>query len=271
MTENDLMLTSILDCRRVDLALNKGYLTSSQKLKCDLMKARRAEGEPLQYILGQCDFMGTALSVDQRALIPRPETEILVDLAIEKIKSMREEKTLNVLDLGVGSGNITIALLKNIVNITITALDISDDALALAKENASANYVEQKIQFSCRDMLAYLKDSAHSGKMFDVIVSNPPYIPAGLIHELPEDVRREPRIALDGGEDGLRFYRTIIEYGWQILDPKGFLIMEIGDGQHDTIESIFARYPRYAVIHFYKDYVGTKRVVIARMDAQWKN
>ncbi|MCK5081894.1 MAG: peptide chain release factor N(5)-glutamine methyltransferase [Candidatus Omnitrophica bacterium] len=270
MTENEWMLTSVLDCRRVDLAVNKGELTPFQRSRYDQMRFRRAQGEPLQYIIGQCDFMGIPLSVDRRALIPRPETEILVDLTIEKIRAM-PKKALNVLDLGVGSGNITVALLRYFTEMNVTAIDISDDALALAVKNATANNVEQRIEFLNNDMVLYMKEAIRQGEKFDVIVSNPPYIPTGQLAQLPDDVRREPRLALDGGDDGLRFYRSIIEYGWQFLTANGFLVMEIGDGQREGIEKIFAQYPQYGEIKFYKDYVGTQRIVFARLGGSWKN
>jgi release factor glutamine methyltransferase len=271
MNENELMLTSILGCRRVDLALNRQALTPAQKLRYDQMRAQRAKGEPVQYILGECDFMGIPLSVDCRALIPRPETEILVDLAIKQIKAMSSKTMLSALDLGTGSGNITVALLKNFPNLTMTAVDVSDEALALAVENAKTNGVYQRSEFLCSDLTLYLKEAADLGERFDVIISNPPYIPTEQLPCLPEDVQREPRLALDGGGDGLRFYRAIIEYGWQVLEDNGFLVMEIGDGQRDAIKKMFARYPQYAHIDFYKDYVGTDRVVVARVSELWKN
>ncbi|MCK5259794.1 MAG: peptide chain release factor N(5)-glutamine methyltransferase [Candidatus Omnitrophica bacterium] len=270
MTENEWMLTSVLDCRRVDLTVNKDELTPAQRSRYDWMQARRIEGEPLQYVLGQCDFMGIALSVDRRALIPRPETEILVDLTIEKIRS-GPKKMRNVLDIGTGSGNITVALLRYFSNMNVTALDISDDALALAIKNARANNVEERIRFLNNDMVFYMREAARLGERFDVIISNPPYILTGQMAQLPVDVQREPRVALDGGNDGLRFYRSIIEHGWQLLSADGFLVMEIGDGQRGGIEEIFAQYPQYGEIKFYKDYVGTDRIVLARPGRSWKN
>jgi len=192
MTENELMLTSVLDCRRVDLAVNKEKLTPVQKSRYDRMQIRRARGEPLQYIIGRCDFMGISLSVDRRALIPRPETEILVDLSIEKIRGIPKKGMLDVLDLGVGSGNITIALLKNISNMTMTALDISDDALALAAKNARTNGVEQRVNFLCKDIALYLKEAADLEKKFDAVISNPPYVPTEQLALLPEDA--SPRL-----------------------------------------------------------------------------
>lgn len=266
MTENELMLTSIFDCRRVDLVVHSRKLTPAQESRYNEMRVRRAEGEPLQYITGQCEFMGIPLAVDARALIPRPETEILVELAIEKAKSISTKAALNALDLGAGSGNISIALAKNIENITITALDISDSALTLAEKNAKANGVEQKIKFRSNDMIAYLRDTMSGDEKFDMIISNPPYIPTSQLAQLPVDVQREPAMALDGGKDGLHFYKAIIQHAHRTLKSGGFLLMEIGDGQRGDIEVIFGRDSQYSQISFYKDYVGTDRIVIA-----WKN
>ncbi|MBN1870306.1 MAG: peptide chain release factor N(5)-glutamine methyltransferase [Candidatus Omnitrophica bacterium] len=264
MTENEIMLTSVLDCRRVDLAVNTRVLTPDQQARYDQMQARRNHGEPLQYIVGQWDFYGMTLFVDRRALIPRPETEILVDLAIHTVKSDPRKETLKALDLGIGSGNMTAALLKNLPHMTMTALDISDEALDLARQNAKHHGVESRVNFLCDDMARYLKEAVVKGEKFDMVVSNPPYIPTQQLGKLPIDVQQEPRIALDGGDDGLRFCRAIIEYAWQILQEKGFLAMEIGDGQRDDIAGIFAQYPQYREIRFFKDYVGTDRVVMAR-------
>lgn len=264
MTENELMLMSILGCRRVDLTVNQRKLTPAQKSRYHRMRTRRAQGEPLQYVIGQWDFMGSTLLVDRRALIPRPETEILVELASEKIRSMPKRTMFETLDLGAGSGNITIALLKDFPEMAMTAVDVSADALTLAAENAKANGVDQRVGFVRDDIASYLQEAAALKKKFGAVISNPPYIPTEQLARLPEDVRCEPRLALDGGKDGLRFYRVIIEYAWQILDAEGVLAMEIGDGQRDGIEMIFTQYPHYREIKFYKDYAKTDRIVIAR-------
>jgi len=266
MTENELMMTSILDCDRVDLIVRPKELTPDQKTRYDQMKVLREEGEPLQYILGQTDFMGTILSVDKRVLIPRPETEILVELAIEKSGALREKDTFRILDLGVGSGNIAITMAKGIPNAAITALDISEEALTVAAKNAKANGVAGKIRFLYKDMTAYLKAAADGEERFDMIISDPPYIKMEQLDQLPADVKREPRLALDGGNDGLHFFREIIEYGHQVLAPDGFLFMEIGDGQRSGVEKIFACCPPYRYVQFYKDYVGTDRIVMARLN-----
>ncbi len=266
MTENELILTSILDCDRIDLIADPKELTPDQQSRYDQMQVRRKQGEPLQYIIGQTNFMGIDLSVDKNVLIPRPETEILVELAIEKANTMQVKDVLHILDLGSGSGNISIAIAKNIPNAEITALDSSEGALKLAMKNAKANGVAGRIRFFHKDMAAYLKVVADKEVKFDMIISNPPYIPTGQLAKLPVDVQREPRSALDGCDDGLHFYREIIEYGYQALAPDGFLFMEIGDGQRVSIEKIFASHSPYRQVKFYKDYVGTDRVVMARLD-----
>lgn len=266
MNEKDLMLTSILQCRRVDLAVGSKELTGSQRSEFTAMVKRRAQGEPLQYIIGRCDFMDTSLSVDERALIPRSETELLVELAIKKIKLLRPSYPLRVLDLGTGSGNIAITLAKNIPNSLITAVDTHKGALALALKNARDNNVEQRIEFLCRDMTEYLKEASKGSAKFDCVISNPPYIKTSALNRLPADVQREPQAALDGGEDGLKFYGPIIRYAHQVLNPRGLFLLEIGDGQSGQIETMFEQYPQYEDIGFHKDYVGTDRMVTAHLD-----
>ena len=265
MNQNDLMLTALLKCRRVDLATGTNKLTKAQKSEFGRMVERRAQGEPLQYIIGQCDFMGTVLSVDKRVLIPRPETELLVELAIEKIKLLDFDQTLNILDLGTGSGNIAITLAKHTRNSSITALDVCEDVLALALKNAKENGVDQKIDFLCKDMIEYLKEAFTWNIKFDMIISNPPYIKTSDLDHLPIDVQQEPQAALDGGSDGLKFTRFIIQYAQCLLKPRGLLLLEIGDDQSEPIEAIFEKYPQYYNVSFTKDYAETNRMVVAQV------
>jgi len=265
MTENDLMLTSILNCRRVDLAAQSRILTIKQKSQLNRMKERRAQGEPLQYILGNCEFMGIPLSVDERVLIPRPETEIMVKRAIQQARTIQSGEPLRVLDIGTGSGNIAIAFAKNILNSEITAIDIHDGAVTLAKENSRENGVEQRIQFLQRDLGEYFIEAVAQGLKFDIIISNPPYIPTAQMKELPVDVQKEPQRALDGGGDGLHFMISLIHNSHRILNPGGFLLLEIGDDQSDHVEGLFNQYSQYQNMKFYKDYVGTLRIVVAKL------
>jgi len=265
MTETDIMLTSILKCRPIDLLIGSKELTTEQQSKFDQMLKRRSQGEPLQYILGNTDFMGIPITVDGRVLIPRPETEILAELAIEKAKGLMCTAPLSILDLGTGSGNIAIAMARSIPNCSIIAVDISEEALEVAHHNADVNAVGHKIKFILRDIYSYLRQSLEENIKFDLIISNPPYIATSKLAQLPKDVQREPRIALDGGDDGLKFYEIIIQYGYQILKSDGFLMLEIGDEQSGRIKTMFKKYPQYQNVHLHKDYIGTNRIITSRI------
>ena len=228
------------------------------------MRARYQNGEPLQYVLGECDFLGSALAVNPCVLIPRPETEILVDTILQKLKSSKLSKPCRVLDLGTGSGNIAIALAKAIDPCHVTALDISEEAISVARCNAAANGVTEKIRFLREDMRESLVANRAWMKNFDCIVSNPPYIKTSALDHLPRDVQQEPRLALDGGADGLRFYETIIRRVHQYLKPEGYLFFEIGDGQAAPVEALLEKNPFYRNIRFYPDHTQTDRVVCSQ-------
>lgn len=274
MTEHEQMLMSVRDCRRVDLFVDPKPLTPSQEDFFQRMKNRRDTGEPLQYIIGHCEFMGIKIFVDPRVLIPRPETELLTAAAIERLGKRSQGRPLRILDLGTGSGNIAIAIAQNIENVRVMTVDICPKALKLAKENARFNRADYKIDFDCEDMISFLQRWPDTNTPFDLIISNPPYIAHTKIPQLPADVRQEPWLALDGGEDGLDFYRTIIAEAYRLLADHGFVCMEIGDGQADAIQKIFENHPLhpYDQICFKEDDTMTKRIVIAqRKDLPWTN
>jgi len=276
MTEQELMLISILNCRRVDLYTQKKTLSDNQKKDFQKMQERRKKGEPLQYIVGSCEFMGLTLFVDERVLIPRPETELLAELVADRINKIQSGKTLSILDLGTGSGNIAISLAKSVNDCCVTAVDISEKAICLAQDNARFNGVNEKIDFVCQDMRDVFQTGVLKDKKFDVIVSNPPYIPTSEIENLPEDVRQEPRLALDGGKDGLDYYRQIIRDAKETLKDGGLLVFEIGDNQRFGVEEIFSYSPLFSHIEFKKDYAGTDRIVVAQLisnkgEKTWKN
>ena len=259
MTEQELMLTSILGCRRVDLYVDKHPLSNGQARRFEAIKKRRQEGEPLQYILGSCEFMGLELSVDERVLIPRPETEILVEEAL-KIYRDRMSGHCRILELGTGSGNIAIALAKNLPQSRVTTVDISLEALECARFNAKKHGVLEQIHFLQSGMIPFLRDREPA--MFDFIVSNPPYIALSGLNNLPADVRREPPAALEGGKDGLFFIRGIMAHSHRLLRQGGFLCLEIGDGHRKAVEKIFKENPFYTRVDFKKDYAGTDRIVV---------
>ena len=155
MNEQEQILMDVLECRRVDLLVNKPTLNPSQEKRLQEINFRRAQGEPLQYILGSCEFMGLKFLVDGRVLIPRPETEILVEAVVEKLKNYAE-RPIQILDLGTGSGNITISLAKAIPQARLTSVDVSAKAIELAQKNAVIHVIDNKIQFVCEDMFNFL-------------------------------------------------------------------------------------------------------------------
>ncbi len=261
MTEQELMLTSLLDCERINLYVDRKPLGASDQNRFEQMRKRREQGEPLQYILGCCEFFGMKFFVDNRVLVPRPETELLVE---EVLKRMDKQKSLNILDLGTGSGNIAISLAKFLPRSQVTAVDVSWDALKLSKDNARFHALDDKINFVHQDMAVYLQGQEE--KLFDIIVSNPPYIARSKLNSLPKDVQQEPKIALDGGEDGLDFYKIIIAHAGRFLKDGGFLFLEIGDGQRAAVEQIFRDHPICQNVEFFKDYSGGDRVAVCHCE-----
>ena len=195
------------------------------------------QGKPLQYITHLQEFMGLSFYVDENVLIPQPDTEILVGQALEKIQSIQDRR-VQMLDLCTGSGAIAISIAKKMQEIAeeyqVIATDISDKALEVAQRNARQNQVQKQIQFLQSDMFSNLKE-----REFDVIVSNPPYIETKVIQTLSKEVRKEPRIALDGGEDGLKFYREILENAKQYLKIGGYVLVEIGYDQGEKLVKLW--------------------------------
>ena len=167
------------------------------------------------------------------------------------------------LELGTGSGNIPVAIAKHCRYAQITSVDISRDALEVAQKNAVNNGVRERVQLIRSDMLAWLRSCIRQNRSYDLIIANPPYVPTVQLAHLPDDVKREPQLALDGGADGLRYYRAIIDCAYRILNRDGFVALECGDGQREAIAGIFSRYPQYDPAEYYQDYVGTDRIVMA--------
>ena len=268
MTENELILTSLLDCHPIDLYLNRVTLTEGQERILADIKSRRDRGEPLQYILGACEFFGMKIKVDTRVLIPRPETEILVQESCQYLNQVNINLPLEILELGSGSGNIAICLARELKKASITSVDISQEALSCAESNARMNALDSKIRFIHQDMRDFLTECILSSRNFDVIISNPPYIPSDQISNLQPELQWEPRLALEGGEDGLEFIRSIVCMGKEVIRTGGVLFLEIGDGQADPVKEIFSQYDQYEDIQFIEDYTQTKRIVRGRI---WKS
>lgn len=209
-----------------------------------------AEGKPIQYIVGKQEFMGIDFMVNEKVLIPQPDTEILVEKTIEILKKYAKP---SVLDLCTGSGAIAISISHYIPESEVYASDISKEALQIAKLNDKNN----KIKFIVSNLFQDIENK------FDVIVSNPPYIRSDEIKLLSKEVQNEPLIALDGGKDGLNFYREIIEQAPSFLKPKGYLCLEIGDEQLKMVTNIIKQTRHYENIKAYKDLGGNDRVIIA--------
>ncbi len=218
---------------------------------------RLISGEPLQYITGVQEFMRMKFLVTKDVLIPQPDTEILVEEVINIAKRI-ENPTL--LDLCTGSGAIGISIAKNVPNAKILATDISKNAIDIAKQNAKYNGVLNNIEFTESNLFDKLKNLK-----FDIIVSNPPYIPTEEIKTLPKDVRQEPKIALDGGKDGLDFYRKIAENAYKFLNRQGYLCLEIGYNQRENVKKIIENQKRYVETYCKKDLCQNDRVVVTRI------
>lgn len=223
----------------------KAYLENIEKM---------IKGVPLQHITHSQEFMKMNFYVNENVLIPRPDTEILVEEVINIDKKINAKK---ILDLCTGSGAIAISLAKYIENSQITAVDISEEALRIAKLNAVNNNVEDKITFVKSDLFENIVK-----EKYDIIVSNPPYIKKNFIKKLDKEVQQEPYIALDGGYDGLDFYRKIISEGYQYLKFKGYLCMEIGYDQKQEVFDIIKKQEKYSNTYSKIDLGGNDRIVV---------
>ena len=227
--------------------------TDQQLLDLKEIFEKRKMGLPLQYILGKSDFMGEIFKVNKNVLIPRPETEILVLKTIEKA-----EKNLakTILDIGTGSGCIPIMLKKRLSFLDIYSCDISQEALSIAKENAKNN--NANINFIHSDLFQNINHK------FDIIVSNPPYIPPSLKKDIQKEVQYEPDLALyTSDENGVEFYEKIIKNASKYLNHNGYILFELGIGQSEIVKSLFLEY-NYNDIEITKDLDGIDRVICAR-------
>ncbi len=232
-------------------------VTPKQRDEYILNIKKLIQGEPLQYIIGWQEFMKLKLLVTKDVLIPQPDTEILVEEVISIAKKIDNPL---ILDLCTGSGAIAISIAKYVPNIKIVATDISKKALEIAKKNAKLNGVLNTIDFIESDLFSKLKN-----QKFDIIVSNPPYIASDEIRKLPKDVQKEPQIALDGGKDGLDFYRKIIKEGYKFLNRQGFLCLEIGYNQKEEVKAIVNKERRYVETYSKKDLCQNDRVIVTRI------
>ena len=236
---------------------DKNDVTPSQRDEYVKVIKRLILGEPLQYIIGKQEFMKLNFLVNKEVLIPRQDTEILVE---EVINICKEIPNPVVLDLCTGSGAIAVSVANYVKNSKVYAVDISKGALKVARENAKLNGVLNNIEFVESNLFDKIKDVK-----FDVIVSNPPYIPTKVINGLSKDVKNEPKLALDGGKDGLDFYRRISENAYKFLNRQGYLCFEIGYDQKLDVLDIIKKQGRYVETYSKKDLCQNDRVIVTRI------
>lgn len=261
----ELLLARSLNLSREGLYRNlHGQLKEKERETLEKMIQRRISGEPLQYILEKQEFWSVDLKVDPRVLIPRPETELLVEQSLLILSENSFGGVPSILEIGTGSGAIAIALAKEVKDIFLIATDISRDALVLARENAKSAGIQDRIKFVNGDLFSPLHPSKER-KPFDLILSNPPYIIRHEIGSLAREVREyEPTIALDGGEDGLEFYRHLISQAPSYLREGGWLLLEIGQNQREMVSKLIEEEGTFLKSECVPDLSGFERVVKAQ-------
>jgi release factor glutamine methyltransferase len=234
------------------LAHGDAELTAEQAEQFEAWVARRARHEPVQYILGEQEFYGLAMKVTPAVLIPRPETEHLVE---ETLRRVGHDTPVRICDVGTGSGAIAVALARALPKAQVTALDVSQAALEVARENAERHGVAERVRLVESDLL-----SAVAGERFDIVVSNPPYVAEG--EDLEQQVRDwEPHAALFAGRTGLEAYERLIPQAWEVLAPGGQLLLEIGHGQREALAEWLRGWDK---VEFVADLQGIPRVAMAR-------
>lgn len=267
--EAGMLMGHLLNCPRERLYMDRDrVLTPEDTLSYFSLVDKRVRGVPIHYIIGHREFMGLDFYVEEGVLIPRPDTEVLVEHIIEHIKD-RGIRTPRIIDLGTGSGAIAISLAKYIEDSLVTAVDIDSCALRVTQKNALAHGLEDRIDLIRADIFTLFEEWEEEWQesKFDVMVSNPPYIPTSDIEGLESQVRDyEPRRALDGGEDGLDFYRALARLGPRILKREGLWAVEVGYNQANSVAHILRAAGCYRDIYFVRDLSGYMRVVAAILD-----
>ncbi|NKB23301.1 MAG: peptide chain release factor N(5)-glutamine methyltransferase [Kiritimatiellae bacterium] len=249
------LVSDVLDCPRLQLYLHPpNTLSTEQQSRLKKYATRLAQHEPIQYILGTTNFMGNDFKIDDRALIPRPETECLVEQVLNSKAIWKQAKPI-IVDVGTGTGCITITLAKEQPHAQYIGLDISTKALQLAQENAQTLGVERHIQWIQSDLLTELNI-----KPVDAIIANLPYIPTKEYRALPDEINRfEPQNALDAGKDGLRYIEQIIHAAPFYLKPNGHLFLEIGEEQGSHVKT-FMEQECFQNVHILKDLAKRDRI-----------
>ncbi|MBI5386330.1 MAG: peptide chain release factor N(5)-glutamine methyltransferase [Verrucomicrobia bacterium] len=254
------MLAQVLKLPRLQLYLNfERALTDAELETLRGMVRRRAQREPLQHILGTACFCGLEIAVNRSALVPRPETELLAERTGRWLSTL-DSRPSTVLDFGAGTGCLGIVIAVKTPFATVHAVEVSPEAVALAKENSARHNVSDRVCLYCGDGFAALPP----GLQFDLLVSNPPYIPSAEIATLQPEVRDfDPRLALDGGADGLDFYRRLAGEAAPWLKADGRMMLEFGDGQADMLRGILCE-QKWVVEAVDEDYTRRPRILVAR-------
>jgi len=287
--ETEMLLEYLFNCTKLDLYIGDFAVNKTIEELYDSLISRRMNGEPVQYITGSAEFMGLDFIVTKDVLIPRPETEILVNEILALCSACLERSRgadpvpVRILDLCTGSGNIAISLAKSIPQAEIVATDLSDAVLKIAEKNVIRHNVSDRIRFCKGNLFNALVFDAFGGKLqdnrcfninsgikqecvvknqkFDIIVCNPPYIKEEEFPFLQKEIREEPEIALNGGKDGLDFYRKIAKESHRYLKKGGSILMEIGFGQRQGVEDIFSSHNMFEIYKVIKDLAGIERTV----------
>ena len=275
--EAELLLLSLLGWERSRLLLDGGELfATTLHSRWEAMLARRCAGEPVQYIIGEQEFYGLPFEVNPAVLIPRPETELLVEAVVKRVQELwgsdgieaeldksaaRPKQQFLLADIGTGSGAIAVTLAVKLPEWRVASCDISPDALTVAQRNAVRNRVADRITFHQGNLLEPL---LRQGKQVHVLVSNPPYIESDVIAGLQREVRdHEPRLALDGGADGLDFYREIVKQTSQLSESPRLFGLEVGQGQAPAVAELLMQAALWTQTEIVTDYSGIERHVLA--------
>jgi len=255
------LLAHAWNCKRMDLYLRGDHVIDGGVLENyrDLVRAY-ASGRPLQYVEGEIEFMGNRLAVDARVLIPRPETELLVDAVVKRLKPAAERGPVSVLELGTGSGAIAVALAVQLPSAEVWTTDASREAAIVATVNVRRCGVDPRVHVLVMDRFEAI--SPEWADTMNCVVSNPPYVTTAEMATLPSVVREhEPHVALHGGADGLDFYRYLCKQGLRFLAPRGMLAVEIGASQGRAVEALF-RDAHLQDVTVLQDYAGLDRIAL---------
>jgi len=262
--EAELLLVHVLERRKEDLIIHPDQeLTDSQEEKFQQLVERRCRKEPIAYLIGHREFWSLEFKVNSKVLIPRPETEGVIEHLLNLAGDETDEKAIRILDVGTGSGILAIVAALEFPQAQVTAVDISDNALEVARGNALRHQVAERVEFFKMDLM---RDwNLPKNDLYDFILSNPPYIPSRELEQLMPDVRDyEPREALDGGPDGLACYRCIVANAFPYLKPGGRMIFEVGDDQAGPVQKSLLGHGGLDETKIVQDLSGRDRVVSAR-------